>query len=52
MKQIPLSFVIMSGKRSKDYTAVLKAIIEILPATPNVSSFVVNFEAGLWKGRY
>lgn len=50
MKQIPLCFVIMSGKRSKDYTAVLKAVTEILPATPSVSSFVVDFEAGLWKG--
>ena len=50
MKQFPLCFVIMSGKSSKDYTAVLKAVTEILPATPSVSSFVVDFEAGLWKG--
>ena len=49
MKHIPFCFVIMSGKRSKDYIAVLKAVIEILPAVPSVSSFVVDFEAGLWK---
>ena len=39
----------MSGKRSKDYKAVFNAVLDILPVEPDVSSFVVDFEAGLWK---
>ncbi|KAK4307094.1 hypothetical protein Pmani_005471 [Petrolisthes manimaculis] len=39
----------MSGQKSKDYKAVLTAILDLLPAAPNVSSFVIDFEAGLWK---
>lgn len=49
MKQLPFCFVIMSGQKSKDYKAVLTAILDLLPAAPNVSSFVIDFEAGLWK---
>ncbi|KAK4296448.1 hypothetical protein Pmani_031060 [Petrolisthes manimaculis] len=31
------------------YKAVLTAILDLLPAAPNLSSFVIDFEAGLWK---
>ncbi|XP_069114228.1 uncharacterized protein [Argopecten irradians] len=45
MKQIPLVFCIMSGKRQK----VLMAIDRRLPESINLESFVVDFDAAVWQ---
>ncbi|KAL5010801.1 hypothetical protein ScPMuIL_013106 [Solemya velum] len=48
MKQIPLLFMLMSGKRKEDYYEVFKAIDHRLPQDISLDTFVVDFEAGLW----
>ncbi|XP_041372839.1 uncharacterized protein LOC121386108 [Gigantopelta aegis] len=48
-KQIPLVFCLMSGRRKKDYMAVLEAIIGMLPQAPRVQRLVIDFESALWR---
>ena len=49
-KQVPLTFVVMSGRRTVDYSAVLGAILEMLPvAVPAVQQVTADFETAVWQ---
>ena len=39
----------MSGKKTKDYKAVIKAVLEMLPVPPAVRKITVDFEMAVWK---
>ena len=49
MKQVPLCFVIMSQRKTGDYEAVLRTIIQHLPTEPSVREVMVDFERAAWR---
>ena len=49
LKQIPLCFIYMSRRKTKDYCVVLRKVIEVLPRPPAVSQVVSDFERAFWK---
>ena len=48
VKQVPLTFVLMSSKRKRDYVAVFKALKSLAPNLENVH-MVADFEAAIWR---
>ena len=47
--QIPLVFVLMTGRRKRDYVAILEAILDLFPEPPRVQRLMADFEAALWR---
>ena len=48
-KQVPLLFALMSSRKKKDYKAVLKSVLQLLPGEPSVKRLVMDFEMAIWK---
>ncbi|XP_068707730.1 uncharacterized protein [Montipora foliosa] len=41
-------FVLMPGRKKKDYREVLKTILDLLPIAPNVQQVTLDFEKAMW----
>jgi len=49
VKQIPLMFILMSARRKRDYRAVLRAVMKLLPSPVVVRTVISDFELALWS---
>lgn len=49
LKQLPLVYFLMSGKSTKDYEAIFKALLRILPrGNLSVKTITLDFEVATW----
>ena len=48
MKQVPLVFALMAGRRTEDYVGVIQPISQMLTMRSQVEKFMVDIEAGIW----
>ena len=48
VKQVPLLFMLMSGRKKSDYCKVFEELIEILPSVPKVQQITLDFEKATW----
>ncbi|XP_038069954.1 importin-4-like isoform X2 [Patiria miniata] len=48
IKQVPLTYILMTGKKKRDYKLVLKALKKRLPKEICLREIVADFEAPLW----
>ena len=48
-KQVPLLYVMMSGRSKRDYREVFLSVINLLDSHPAVERITIDFEAALWS---
>ena len=49
MKQVPLAYVIMSGRSEDDYVVVLRHLQRHFPSPPSVTTALLDFELAVWN---